>query len=55
MSSERIARDWGWRPKRTIEDAVRDLAAAFRAGKLPDSLEHPRYFNIKTMQKAALT
>lgn len=54
VSSEKIAREWGWRPKRTIEDAVRDLTVAFREGKLPNSMEDPRYFNIKTMQTIGL-
>jgi len=55
VSSEKIARDIGFRPSRTIEDAVRGLKAAFDAGKLPDSLENPRYFNIKMMQKVKLS
>jgi nucleoside-diphosphate-sugar epimerase len=55
VSSKKIARDIGFRPARTIEDAVRDLKAAFDAGKLPDSLENPRYFNIKMMQKVKLS
>jgi nucleoside-diphosphate-sugar epimerase len=55
VSSNKIARDIGFRPVRTIEDAVRDLKAAFDAGKLPDSLENPRYFNIKMMQKVKLS
>jgi nucleoside-diphosphate-sugar epimerase len=50
ISSEKIRRELGWAPKRTIQDAVRDLAAAFKAGKVPNSLTDPRYFNIKTMQ-----
>ena len=37
VSSEKIKRELGWTPKRTIEDAVRDLCAAFRAGKIPNS------------------
>ncbi len=54
VSSKKIARDIGFRPVRTIEEAVKDLKAAFEAGKLPDSLENPRYFNIKMMQKVKL-
>ena len=55
VSSKKIARDIGFRPARTIEDAVRGLKAAFDAGELPDSLENPRYFNIKMMQKVKLS
>lgn len=50
ISSEKIKRELGWAPKRTIQDAVRDLVGAFKAGKIPNSLTDPRYFNIKTMQ-----
>lgn len=50
ISSEKIKRELGWAPRRTVRDAVRDLLAAFRAGRAPGSLTDPRYFNIKTMQ-----
>jgi nucleoside-diphosphate-sugar epimerase len=51
ISSEKIQRELGWVPQRTVRDAVRDLLAAFRAGKAPSSLTDSRYFNIKTMQE----
>ena len=50
ISSERIARELGFTPRRTIEDAVRDLVRAFAAGKLPDPFEDDRYFNVKLMK-----
>jgi nucleoside-diphosphate-sugar epimerase len=50
ISSEKIERELGFVPRRSIEDAVRDLIGAFRAGRLPDSLSDPRYFNLKTLQ-----
>lgn len=50
ISSEKIKRELGWAPRRTVRDAVCDLLAAFRAGRAPGSLSDPRYFNIKTMQ-----
>ena len=50
VSSAKIARELGFTTKRTVEDAVRDIKAAFDAGKVPDPLTDPRYFNIKTMQ-----
>ena len=52
VSSEKITRDIGFKPKRTVEDAIRDLCRAFKAGKLPGSLDDPRYFNVKTMKAA---
>ncbi len=52
ISSRKIADKLGFRPRHTIEGAVRDLVKAFAAGKAPDALTDPRYSNIKTMQAA---
>jgi nucleoside-diphosphate-sugar epimerase len=54
VNSRKIAQLLGFRPLRTIEDAVRDLCNAFRAGRFPNSLEDPRYFNVALMMSAAL-
>jgi nucleoside-diphosphate-sugar epimerase len=50
VSSEKIKRDLGFVAQHSVQDAVRDLVAAFRAGKVPDPLTDIRYYNIKTMQ-----
>lgn len=50
ISSELIRRDLGFVPQHTIEDAVRNLVDAFRAGLIPNPMEDIRYYNIKTMQ-----
>jgi nucleoside-diphosphate-sugar epimerase len=54
VSSARIKQALGFEAKRTVEMAVADLCDAFKAGKVPDSLEDKRYFNIKTMQALGL-
>jgi nucleoside-diphosphate-sugar epimerase len=54
VSSKKIKDELGFEASHSIEDAVVDLIKAFKEGKLPDSLEDPRYFNIKTMQKVNL-
>jgi nucleoside-diphosphate-sugar epimerase len=54
ISSERLRRDLGYAPRRTIADAVRDLVAAFDAGKAPNALTDSRYYNIRTMQELKL-
>ena len=54
ISSEKIKRALGFDPRHTVEDAVRDLTQAFRAGRIPDSMDDPRYYNIKTMLAAKL-
>ena len=54
INSDKIARVLGFRPKRTIEDAVRDLCVAFKAGNLPGSLDDDRYFNVKRMKRLGI-
>lgn len=51
VSSEKIRRKLGFVPKRSVEHAVRDLKAAFDAGRISDPLTNPLYFNIKRMQE----
>jgi nucleoside-diphosphate-sugar epimerase len=50
ISSEKIRRELGYTPQRTIEEAARDLVGAFKSGLIPDSMNDIRYYNIKTMQ-----
>ncbi|APO52462.1 nucleoside-diphosphate-sugar epimerase [Bradyrhizobium diazoefficiens] len=54
VSSEKIRRELGFAPTHTIEQAVSGLVDAFKAGRLPNSLNDPRYFNIKMMQNISL-
>jgi nucleoside-diphosphate-sugar epimerase len=51
VNSDKIKRILGFEAKHTVEDAVRDLCKAFKAGKLPDSLSNPNYFNVKQLQE----
>ena len=50
INSSKIKRELGFEPKYSIEDAVRGLCAAFRQGKLPNSFDDDRYFNVRTMK-----
>ena len=52
MNSDKIERVLGFRTRRTIEDAVRDLCRAFRAGRFLNSMTDARYFNVKLMKDA---
>ena len=54
ISSDLIRRELGFTPRYTIEDAVRGLSQAMSQGRLPNSMDDPRYFNIKTMQQVGL-
>jgi nucleoside-diphosphate-sugar epimerase len=51
VNSDKVFRTLGYRPKRTIEDAVRDLARAFRNHLLDDSFENDWYYNVRTMKR----
>lgn len=54
VSSRKIVERLGWKPRRSIEDAVRDLCAAFRNGKLPNCQDDDRYFNVRTVKRLGL-
>jgi nucleoside-diphosphate-sugar epimerase len=51
VNSDKIEATLGFKPQRTVADAVADLCAAFRAGWLPDSLSDDRYFNVQRMRR----
>ena len=50
INSDKIFRGLSYRPKRTIEEAVRDICRAFKAGELPASLTDDIYFNVRRMK-----
>lgn len=50
INSDKIKNVLGFAPRLSVEDAVRDLCKAFRAGELPDSFDDDRYFNVRTMK-----
>lgn len=50
ISSAKIKKILGFVPKRTVEDAISDLARSFRLGEIPAPLQDKRYVNIKTMK-----
>jgi nucleoside-diphosphate-sugar epimerase len=54
ISSEKIRRVLKFTPRYTIENAAKDLIAAFRKGALPNSMTDSMYFNIKRMKEIGL-
>ena len=50
INSDKIKRILGFQPKHSIEEAVRDLCKAFKEGKLPNSFDDDKYFNVRTMK-----
>ena len=55
ITSDKVTRELDFVPKRTIEDAIRELVRAFRDGKLPDPFDDPSYVNLKVMQQIGLS
>jgi nucleoside-diphosphate-sugar epimerase len=53
INSDKIRRTLGFSPKHTVADAVRDLCVSFRECRLPNSLEDPRYYNVRTMKEVS--
>ena len=55
ITSRKISEKLGWGPKRHIEDAVRDLCVAFKAGKFTtDTLKDESFVNVKTVKSLGL-
>jgi nucleoside-diphosphate-sugar epimerase len=51
VNSDKIKRVLGFSPTRTVNDAVKDLCEAFKAGKLPGSMSDTKYFNVQRMKE----
>lgn len=51
INSDKIKRVLGFVPKRSVEDAVRDLCTAFREGRFTDSMTDDRYFNVRRLKR----
>jgi len=54
VSSVKIKKELGFVAAHSVEDAIRDLLSAFKAGKIPDAMTDSKYYNIKTMQNINL-
>jgi nucleoside-diphosphate-sugar epimerase len=54
VTSTKIAEKLGYKPKRSLEDAARDVCRAIRDGKLADSMSDDRYFNVNAVKKLEL-
>ncbi len=50
INSDKIKQKLNFFPKYSIEDAVRGLCIAFKAGKIRDSMKNTSYYNIQTMK-----
>ena len=50
ISSDKLIRTAGYKPKRKIKDAILDIKSAFEDGRIQD-WKDAEYYNIKTMKK----
>ena len=51
VNSDKITRVLGFKPRFSVEDAIRDLCKAFKAGKLPNSMQDTFYFNVRRLKE----
>jgi nucleoside-diphosphate-sugar epimerase len=51
INSDKVTDVIGFKPQYSVEDAIRGLCTAFHEGKLPNSLNDDKYFNVRTMKK----
>ncbi len=50
INSDKIERVLGYRTRRSVADAVRDLCEAFRKGSLQNTMTDDRYYNVRAMK-----
>lgn len=50
INSSKLTSVLGFRPRHSVDDAVRGLCLAFQDSKIPDSMADDRYFNVKRMK-----
>jgi hypothetical protein len=51
VNSDKVNRVLGFKPRHSIEGAVRDLTRAFRNHLMPNSFDDDWYYNVRTMKK----
>mgnify|MGYP001547742473 CR=1 FL=1 len=54
VSSRKIYQKLGWKPRLTIEDAVRGLCAAFKDGRFRNTMSDESFINVKVVKKLGL-
>jgi len=55
VDSSKIKTELGFVPKRTIDNAITDLYAAFKNNFYTNALEYSQYFNIKKMKELSVS
>jgi nucleoside-diphosphate-sugar epimerase len=55
INSDKIRRELGFVPRRSIENAVRDLCNAFKQNLLPNSFDDENYYNVRRLKTLAVS
>ena len=50
INSDKIFDKLGYKPKRSIEHAIKDLCKAFKKGLIPNSFDNDIYFNVQRLK-----
>jgi len=51
VSTARLAREYGWRPRHAPASVVTELSARLAEGQTPEILSNPRYRNVETLRR----
>ena len=51
INSDKIRRELGFSPSRSVEDAIQGLCKAFSEGKLPNSMTDDWYYNVRHLKR----
>ena len=54
ISSDKIQKELHFKPKFTIDHAIKDLISAFKNNVVVDAMQNEKYYNIKLMQNIGL-
>ena len=51
INSDKIKKILGFKPNRSVEDAVRELCIFFKKGHFKNSFDNDLYFNVKRLKR----
>src|SRR3989338_5841112 len=51
ISAKKIAKELGFKPKHSVEEAIRDIKKAYIKGLIPRPFSNPNYWNVKKMKE----
>lgn len=54
ICGKKVAKELGFKPKLTVEDAVRSIKSAYINNLIPNALTDPHYYNIKMLKLSKL-